>query len=93
MRLLDLMPNLAPMTPTLSHSASKTRANALMLRSRLWHASRCAREREPTEFAAPLFLIAIKLYSIRTECAGNHNSWAVSATSHAKRVKDARETR
>ena len=31
------------MTPTLSHSALKTRVNALMLRSRLWHASRCAR--------------------------------------------------
>ena len=42
MRLLDLMPNLAPMTATLSHSASKTRVNALMLRLRLWHANRCA---------------------------------------------------
>src|SRR5262249_31401099 len=45
--------NKRPLTPTLSISASKTRVNALMARSRLWRGKRCARgEREHTEFAA-----------------------------------------
>jgi len=63
-RLLDLMPNLAPMTPTLSHSASQTRVNALMLRSRLWHASRCARGEGAHQLcgtAVPNRLIVTKL--------------------------------
>ena len=36
-------PTKAPLTPTLSHSASKTRVNALMLRQSLGRGSRCAR--------------------------------------------------
>jgi hypothetical protein len=46
--------NKRPLTPTLSTSASKTRANALMARKR-WGARVDARgERERTECVAPL---------------------------------------
>ena len=69
MRLLDLMPNLAPMTPTLSHSASQTRVNALMLRSRLWHASRCALGEGAHRVCGTAVPNRNQAYSIRAEFA------------------------
>jgi hypothetical protein len=62
-------PTKAPLTPTLSHSASKTRVNALMLRSRLWHASRCARGEGAHRVRGTALPNRNQAYSIRAECA------------------------
>jgi hypothetical protein len=63
-------PTKAPLTPILSHSSSQTRVNALMLRSRLGHASRCARGEGPTEFARGTAVPnRYQAYSIRADCA------------------------
>jgi hypothetical protein len=75
-------PTKAPLTPTLSHSASKTRVNALMLRAKVRGRRVAARgEREPTELAAPLCLIVTKLSPFERDLRLKQRVVAASACS------------